>query len=122
LLIKVMRTKIHRAVVTRSDLNYEGSIAIDEALLEEAGIFPFEAVHVWNINNGSRLETYALPSERNSGEICLNGAAARLAQSGDLVIITSFGWLDERSSAGHVGRVVLVDNRNRIIRHNTPVT
>lgn len=116
MLIKVMRTKIHRAVVTRSDLNYEGSIAIDEALLEEAGIFPFEAVHVWNINNGSRLETYALPSERNSGEICLNGAAARLAQSGDLVIITSFGWRDEQSSAGHVGRVVLVDNRNRVIR------
>lgn len=115
MLIKVMRTKIHRAVVTRADLNYEGSIAIDESLLETAGIYPFEAVQVWNINNGCRLETYALPASRDSGEICLNGAAARLAQCGDLVIITSFGWLDEEDARRHSGRVVLVDDQNRMI-------
>jgi aspartate 1-decarboxylase len=114
MLIKMMRTKIHRAVVTTSDLNYEGSIAIDEILLEEAGLIPFEAVHVWNINTGARLETYALPAARNTGEICLNGAAARLAQPGDLVIISSFAWMTEEDAKDHAGRVVLVDARNRI--------
>jgi len=115
LLIKVMRTKIHRAVVTRADLNYEGSIGIDEALLEKAGIYPFEAVHVWNINTGCRLETYALPAPRDSGEICLNGAAARLAQCGDLVIVASFAWLDEKDARSHSGHVVLVDSQNRAV-------
>jgi aspartate 1-decarboxylase len=113
-----MRTKIHRALVTRADLHYEGSIAIDELLLDAAGLVPFEAVHVWNINSGARLETYALPAPRNSGEICLNGAAARQVQCGDLVIITSFGWLDEREARHHTGRVVLVDDRNHPISKN----
>jgi aspartate 1-decarboxylase len=119
MLVKVMRSKIHRAVVTRADLNYEGSISIDETLLHEAGFVPFEAVHVWNINNGTRLETYVLPSRRDSGEVCLNGAAARQVQCGDLVIITSFGWLHEDDARRHEGRVILVDSRNRVIReHN----
>jgi aspartate 1-decarboxylase len=110
-----MRSKIHRAVVTRADLNYEGSITIDEVLLEEAGLLPFEAVHVWNINSGARLETYALPAPRNSGEICLNGAAARMVQCGDLVIVASFGWMDEDEARNYIGRVVTVDSQNRPI-------
>lgn len=111
---KLLKSKIHRATVTKSDLNYEGSIAVDAALLEAADIQPFEAVHVWNVSNGSRLQTYALPVERGGGEICLNGAAARLAQAGDLVIIASFAWLDEKEAAAARPRLVFVDAQNRI--------
>jgi aspartate 1-decarboxylase len=112
MLIKMMKSKIHRATVTRADLNYEGSIGVDGCLLEAAGILPGEAVHVWNVNSGSRLETYALPSKPQSGEICLNGAAARLVQCGDLVIITSFAWMEEEDARRHKCRVVLVDAQN----------
>lgn len=111
---KLLKSKIHRATVTKSDLNYEGSIAVDAALLEAADIQPFEAVHVWNVTNGSRLQTYALPVERGGGEICLNGAAARLAQAGDLVIIASFAWQDEKEAARATPKLVFVDARNRI--------
>ena len=79
---KLLKSKIHRATVTGSDLNYEGSIAVDPALLAAADIQPFEAVHVWNVTNGSRLQTYAIPGEPDSGQILLNGAAARLAAAG----------------------------------------
>ncbi|MGA3333358.1 MAG: aspartate 1-decarboxylase [Terracidiphilus sp.] len=115
MLRKLLKSKIHRATVTRSDLNYEGSIAVDAALLEAAGIHPFEAVQVWNINNGIRLETYALPAAHGSGEICLNGAAARHAQVGDLVIVASFAWLDEKEAASAQPRLVLVDSLNHIV-------
>ena len=91
---KLLKSKIHRATVTKSDLNYEGSIAVDATLLKAADIQPFEAVHVWNVTNGSRLQTYALKVEHGSGEICINGDAARLAQAGDIVIIASFDWLE----------------------------
>jgi aspartate 1-decarboxylase len=114
MMIKMMKAKIHRATVTRADLNYEGSIAIDDCLMRTAGFLPGEAVHVWNVNSGSRLETYALPAEPGSGEICLNGAAARLVQCGDLVIITSFCWLDQESAVRFRSRVVLVDEKNRV--------
>lgn len=113
---KFLKSKIHRATVTGSDLNYEGSIAVDEALVEEAGLLPYEAVHVWNINTGQRLETYVIPAPRDSGEICLNGAAARLAQQGDLIIICSFCWLDEEQARQHVPKTVRVDGRNRVRR------
>lgn len=111
---KLLKSKIHRATVTRSDLNYEGSIAVDEALLEAADIRPYEAVHVWNLSNGSRLETYAIPAARGTGEICLNGAAARLAQPGDLVIVASFTWLDEKEAAAARPKLIFVDAQNRI--------
>ena len=111
---KLLKSKIHRATVTKSDLNYEGSIAVDAKLLEAADIQPFEAVHVWNVTNGSRLQTYALPVERGGGEICLNGAAARLAQAGDLVIIASFTWLDEKEAAASKPKLVFVDANNQI--------
>ena len=112
---KLLKSKIHRATLTKSDLNYEGSIAVDTTLLEAADIQPFEAVHVWNVSNGSRLQTYAIPIERGSGEICLNGAAARLAQAGDLVIIASFAWLDEKDTATVKPKLVFVDQANRIV-------
>ena len=111
---KLLKSKIHRATVTRSDLNYEGSIAVDEALLEAADIQPFESVHVWNVNNGSRLQTYAVVAKRGSGEVCLNGAAARMAQPGDLVIIATFAWLDEEEAAAAKPKLVFVDAQNRI--------
>ena len=112
---KLLKSKIHRATVTRSDLNYEGSIAVDSTLLEAADIQPFEAVHVWNVTNGSRLQTYAIPVEAGSGEICLNGAAARLAAAGDLVIIASFSWMDEAEVRSFQPRLVFVDLKNRIV-------
>ena len=112
---KLLKSKLHRATITRADLNYEGSIAVDERLLEAADIKPFESVHVWNINNGSRLETYAIPAAAGSGEICLNGAAARLAVTGDLVIIASFQWMEESQVAVHKPKLVFVDGHNRII-------
>ena len=115
MLVKMMKSKIHRATVTRADLNYEGSIGIDEGLMEAAGLLPGEAVHVWNINSGGRLQTYALPLQRDSGQICLNGAAARLVQCGDLVIIASFCWLDEKVARRHDCKVVLVDSHNHAI-------
>ena len=112
---KLLKSKIHRATVTKSDLNYEGSIAVDATLLEAADIQPFEAVHVWNVTNGSRLQTYALPVEKGSGEICLNGAAARLAQAGDVVIIASFAWLDENAAAAAKPKLVFVNSKNKIV-------
>jgi aspartate 1-decarboxylase len=117
---KLLKSKIHRATVTRSDLNYEGSIAIDSDLLSAADIQPFEAVHVWNVTNGSRLQTYAIPVAAGSGEICLNGAAARLAHAGDLVIVASFSWLDESEARTHQPRLVFVDAHNRITTEANP--
>lgn len=111
---KLLKSKIHRATITRSDLNYEGSIAVDAELLEAADIQPFEAVHVWNVTNGNRLQTYAIPVVKGSGEICLNGAAARLAQAGDLVIIASFAWLDANEAGVAKPRLVFVDAANHI--------
>ena len=120
MLRKLLKSKIHRATVTGSDLNYEGSIAIDPALLEAADIQAFEAVHVWNVTNGSRLQTYAIPGEPESGQVMLNGAAARLAAAGDLVIIASFAWLDEEEAQVSAPRLVFVDATNRIVPHVQP--
>ncbi len=113
-LIKLMKAKIHRAVVTQSDLHYEGSIGIDEDLLDAAGILPFEAVHVWDVDNASRFETYAIALARGSGEVCVNGAAARLVQAGDRVIVAAFCWMDEQQGREHKPKVVLVDEKNRV--------
>jgi len=112
---KMLRCKIHRATVTRCDLHYEGSITVDRALMEAAGLLPHEAVWVWNVSNGERFETYVLTGGRGTGEICLNGAAARKAQPGDLVIIAAYGWMDEQSARQWSPRVVMVDAQNRQI-------
>jgi aspartate 1-decarboxylase len=105
--------KIHRATVTQADLDYEGSITIDADLLEAAGILPNEAVHVWNVTNGSRIETYALEGRRGSGVVCVNGAAAHHADPGDLVIIAAFVGLEEAEARSWEPKAVFVDSANR---------
>ena len=106
--------KIHRATVTEADLNYVGSITVDQDLLDAAGICVNEKVHVVNNNNGARFETYTISGERGSGVVCLNGAAARLVQKGDVVIIMSYVMLSEPEVAAHEPKVVLVDEHNRV--------
>ena len=106
--------KIHRATVTQADLNYVGSITVDEDLLDAAGILVNEKVQIVNNNNGARLETYTIAGQRGSGVICLNGAAARLVQPGDVVIIMSYVLLSEPEISVHEPKVVLVDEANRI--------
>lgn len=113
--LEMMQAKIHRAVVTNADLNYIGSITIDEAILNAAGILPHQKVQVLNINNGSRFETYTLAGEPHSGIITVNGAAARLAQPKDIIIIITYAWMDEKEAACHQPKVVFVDDHNRII-------
>jgi aspartate 1-decarboxylase len=109
------KSKIHRATVTHADLDYEGSVSIDEDLLEAAGIWEYEAVHIWNITRGTRLETYAIKGERGSGTICINGAAAHLNKPGDLVILATFAELEESEARVHKPVVVLVDRQNKIV-------
>jgi aspartate 1-decarboxylase len=106
--------KIHRATVTQANLNYMGSITIDQELLEAADIYPYEKVQVVNVSNGSRLETYTIAGARGSGVICLNGAAARLNSEGDIVIIISYGQYDEQEIRSLVPHVVFVDADNHI--------
>ncbi len=106
--------KIHRATVTEADLNYVGSITIDQDLLDAAGILVNEKVAIVNNNNGERFETYTIPGKRGSGVVCLNGAAARLVQKGDIVIIMSYVMLSEPEIATHESKVVLVDEHNKI--------
>ena len=106
--------KIHRATVTEADLNYVGSITIDQDLLDAAGICVNEKVQIVNNNNGARLETYTIPGERGSGVICLNGAAARLVQKGDIVIIMSYVLMSNEEAKNHEPKVVLVKEQNKI--------
>ncbi|MEO7018781.1 MAG: aspartate 1-decarboxylase [Ktedonobacteraceae bacterium] len=107
--------KIHRATVTQADLNYVGSITIDQDLLDAANIYPYEKVQVVNINNGARLETYTIAGARGSGVICLNGAAARMTSPGDLVIIMSYGQFDEQEIRELTPNLVFVDEANRLV-------
>lgn len=106
--------KIHRATVTQANLNYIGSITIDQDLLDAADIYPYEKVQVVNINNGSRLETYTIAGARGSGVICLNGAAARLTSEGDIVIIISYGQYTEEEIRALTPHIVFVDENNQI--------
>ncbi len=113
----MMHGKIHRATVTEANLNYVGSITIDEDLLNAAGILPGEKVQIVNNNNGARLETYTIPGKRGSGVICLNGAAARCALEGDIVIIIAYAQMDEKDAKALEPKVVLVDKRNHIVKN-----
>src|SRR5690348_243919 len=106
--------KIHRATVTQANLNYVGSITVDQDLLDAADIYPYEQVQVVNVTNGARLETYSFAGARGSGVICLNGAAARLAAEGDIVIIISYGQYDEREIRTLKPHIVFVDECNHI--------
>ncbi len=110
----MFKSKIHRATVTQADLDYEGSVTIDDDLLRAADILPYEKVALWNVTRGSRLETYALRGEAGSGVICVNGAAAHLMSVGDIIIIATFAEMDEAEARGHRPTVVLVDEKNRI--------
>lgn len=116
--VTMLRGKIHRATVTEANLNYVGSITIDEGLMEAAGILEYEQVQIVDINNGNRFETYVIKGERNSGMICLNGAAARLVQVGDKVIIMNYGQLSLEEAANHKPQVVLLEDNNQIIETN----
>ena len=107
------KSKIHRATITEANLDYEGSIAVDEGLLEAADIAPYEMVQVFNLNNGQRFETYAIPAPKGSGEICLNGAAARLGVAGDKVIIISAAFVDESDVPSFSPKVVFVNAKNK---------
>jgi aspartate 1-decarboxylase len=109
------KSKIHRATVTQADLDYEGSVTIDEDLMDAAGIWNYEAVHIWNITRGTRLQTYAIKGQRGSGVICINGAAAHLMKPDDLVIIATFAELEESEARAFVPKVVLVDRQNKIV-------
>ena len=111
---KMMRAKIHRATVTQADVDYEGSITIDRTLMDATDLLPNEAVCVWNVTNGNRFETYVVEGGRDSGEICVNGAAAHLVTPGDLVIIAAFSWMEEEAARRHEPKVVFVDEQNRI--------
>lgn len=110
----MMKAKIHRATVTEANLNYVGSITIDRDLMDAADIWENEKVQIVNNNNGARFETYVIAGERGSGVICVNGAAARLVHHGDVVIIISYGMMDEREASNYRPRVVMVDSNNKI--------
>lgn len=111
----MMKAKIHRARVTEANLNYVGSVTIDEAILEQVDILPNEKVQIVNNNNGARLETYAIAGERGSGVICLNGAAARLVQEDDVVIIISYALVAEENVAAHQPKVAIMNEQNEIV-------
>jgi len=115
----LLRAKIHRATVTQADLDYVGSISIDEDLLDAAGIVEWEKVAVLDVTNGSRFETYAIKAPRGSGEICINGAAAHLVNPGDLVILLSFQGIEEGGIDSHEPRIVHVDENNKVIELTT---
>ena len=111
--VTLMKSKIHRARVTEANLNYQGSITIDEALMKKAGIIEHEQVHIVDINNGSRFVTYVISGEANSGVICLNGAAARLVSVGDIIIIISYAMMDQYEAEVFKPALVFVDDRNK---------
>jgi len=114
---ELLKSKIHRAKVTNADLDYEGSISIDSALLETADIRPFEKVEIYNITNGERFSTYAISAPPNSGEIQINGAAAHKAKPGDLIIIVSYVTVSEDELKTFKPKILQVDSTNRIITH-----
>ena len=111
--IQMLKCKIHRAVLTACELNYQGSLSIDRDILDAAGILPYEKILVVNQTNGQRLETYAIEAPRGSREFCLNGAAARLGQPGDMVIIMAFALMSPEEAATHVPRVAVLSESNR---------
>ncbi len=124
----MLGAKLHRLTLTGANPDYEGSIAIDRGLLEMAGIMEYEQVHVWNVNNGERLQTYAIAAERGSGEVCLNGAAALKGLPGDVIIVAAFAQMSEAEARTHAPTVVHVDANNRpretrhLIVHPAPAT
>jgi len=114
MLRKFLLGKIHRATVTRADLDYVGSITLDPLLIEAAGFLENEKIDIYDVTNGSRLSTYVIPGIPGSGEVGINGAAAHLVNAGDLVILAAYGWMSEEEALGRRPKVVFVDGRNAI--------
>ena len=112
--LKLMKSKLHRATVTETKLHYPGSIAVDSALMEAVGMVPYESVHIFDVNNGNRLETYVIPAPANSGQITVLGAAAHLIEENDVVIIISFGTFTPEEAEGFKPKVVVLDEQNNI--------
>ncbi len=119
--IKILKSKIHRAVVSETNLHYEGSVTIDSTLMKEAGILPYEEITVWNITNGERFSTYAVIGKPDSGEIIINGAAAHKAKKGDIIIIATFTYIEPSCAVSHNPVVLLVDKNNKIIKKYSQV-
>ena len=118
MLLNMFKGKIHRATVTDANLSYEGSITIDKTLLEASGILPYEQVQVYNLTNGARFTTYVIEGEYDNGEICINGAAARMARKGDMVIIAAYAMMNEEKAKKFTPKAILVDGNNRIINQS----
>lgn len=116
MLVNMLKGKIHRAKVAQAELDYVGSITVDEDLLDASGIYEYEKVQIVDVNNGSRFETYTIAGERGSGLICLNGAAARQVQTGDKIIIMAYAVMDENEIKNNPPKVVFVDDNNKIVR------
>lgn len=112
----ILKSKVHRARVTRTDRHYEGSLSLDKTLMKAADLLEHEQIHVWDVTNGSRFETYVIPAPANSGLIQINGAAVHLVKKNDLVIITSFAALDEKKLKSHKPKIVFVDSKNKIVK------
>ena len=110
----MMKSKIHRATVTSTDVDYEGSLTVDADLLAAADILPHEQIHVWDVTNGVRLITYALPGRRGSGEVQVNGAGAHLIKTGDIVIIATYATLEDQEAKAHEPTVIIADEQNRV--------
>lgn len=118
--LRMFKSKIHRATVTHADLDYEGSVTIDQDLLDRASILPHEEIHIWNVTNGSRLMTYALAGPRGSGAICVNGAAAHVTRPGDLVILATFAQMPAEEARVFRPTVVRVDESNHPLSDESP--
>ena len=116
----MLKSKIHRASVTDANIDYEGSITIDETLMNDADILPYESVRIYNISNGERFETYAIKGEANTGTICLNGAAAHKVNVGDLIIIANYANFSEEEATNHKPKLIFVDSNNKKIDKNHP--
>lgn len=116
MLVNMLKGKIHRASVVQAELDYVGSITVDEALLEASGIYEYERVQIVDVNNGNRFETYTIAGQRGSGLICLNGAAARQVQVGDKIIIMAYAMIEDKDVKAHAPKVVFVDDKNQIVR------
>jgi len=116
MLKEVLKSKIHRARVTESNIHYEGSLTIDEDLMEEVGIQEFERVLVGNISNGNRFETYVIKGERGSGSVCLNGATARLGEVGDILIVLAFAQMDEEEAKRFRPKIIVLDQDNKVVK------
>lgn len=115
MLLHIMKSKLHRVKITQAELNYVGSVTIDENLMDAANLLENEKVQIVNNNNGERFETYVIPGERGSGTVCLNGAAARRAEVGDIVIIISYGVMTAEEAKNHKPKLIFPDSNNKLV-------